>query len=90
MLVARTVQACLPIFLVAFCRPLHAGVLTALGIDQINYTPPEDAAKQDIERWKKEDAMYETAKQLVDFAVKAHMEMFGAKYSINSAAQRNE
>jgi hypothetical protein len=50
----------------------------------------EDAARQDIERCKKEDAMYETAKQLVDTAVKAHMEMFGvdretASCWINSA-----
>ncbi len=39
--------------------------------------PTEDAARQDIERCKKEDAMYETAKLLVDIAVKAHMQMHG-------------
>ena len=37
--------------------------------------PTEDAARQDIERCKKEDAMYETAKLLVDTAVRAHMQM---------------
>jgi hypothetical protein len=52
----------------------------------------EDAAKQDIERCKKEDAMYETAKQLVDAAMTAHAEMFGisretASYWIRSAAE---
>ena len=35
----------------------------------------EDAARQDIERCKKEDEMWETAKLLFDIAVKAHMQM---------------
>jgi hypothetical protein len=55
----------------------------------------EDAAKEDIERCKREDAMYETAKQLVDFAVKAHMEVFGvdretARYWVNSAMETTD
>ncbi len=50
----------------------------------------EDAAKQDIERCEREDRMYETAKQLVDTAIKAHMQMHGvdretARYCVNSA-----
>ncbi len=45
--------------------------------EQVNTYLTEEAAKQDIERCKKEDAMYETAKQLVDTAIKAHMQMFG-------------
>jgi hypothetical protein len=58
----------------------------------VNTYATEDAAKEDIERCKREDAMYETAKQLVDFAVKAHMEVFGvdretARYWIHSAAE---
>ena len=55
----------------------------------------EDAAKQDIERCKKEDTMYETAKQLVDTAINAHMERFGvaretARYWVSSAAETAE
>jgi hypothetical protein len=45
--------------------------------EQVAAYPTEDAARQGIERCKKEDAMYETAKQLVDTAIKAHMQMFG-------------
>ena len=51
----------------------------------------EDAAKKDIERCEREDEMFETAKILVDIAVKAHMKTFGvdretASYWIRSAA----
>ena len=35
------------------------------------------AAQRDIERCKREDAMHETATQLVDIAIKAHMRKFG-------------
>src|SRR4030095_6881733 len=52
-------------------------VIDPWGERLVDVFPTEDAARQDIERCKKEDAMYETAKQLVDTAVKAHMEMFG-------------
>ncbi len=45
--------------------------------EQVGTYPTEDAAKRDIERCQREDAMYETAKQLVDIAIKAHMERFG-------------
>ncbi len=50
----------------------------------------EDAAKRDIERCKREDAMWETAKSLVDAAIRTHMEIFGvdretARYWISSA-----
>jgi hypothetical protein len=60
--------------------------------EQVNSYLTEETAKQDIERCKKEDAMYETAKQLVDTAIKAHMQMFGvdretARYWIRSAAE---
>jgi hypothetical protein len=52
--------------------------------------PTEDAARRDIERCKKEDAMWETAKLLVDAAIKAHMQLHDvdretASYWINSA-----
>jgi hypothetical protein len=55
----------------------------------------EEAAKQDIERCVKEDAMYESAKKLVDAAMTAHAEMFGisretASYWIRSAAETVE
>jgi|SRR4030095_1312105 hypothetical protein len=56
----------------------------------VDVFPTEDAAKQDIERCKKEDAMYETAEQLVNIAIEAHMQKFGvdretARYWISSA-----
>jgi len=67
-------------------------VIDPWGEQLVNTYPTEDAARQDIERCKREDAMYETAKQLVDTAVKAHMQMFGvdretASYWIHSAAE---
>ena len=61
----------------------------------VNRYTTEDAAEQDIERCKREDAMYQTAKQLVDTAIKAHMQMFGvdretASYWIRSAAEASD
>jgi hypothetical protein len=59
--------------------------------EQLEHTyPTEDAARQDIERCKREDALWETAKLLVDTAIKAHMEIHDvdretAAYWINSA-----
>jgi len=58
--------------------------------EQVDTYPTKEAAQQDIERCKKEDAMYETAKQLVDIAIKAHMHMHGvdretARYWVCSA-----
>ncbi len=52
----------------------------------------EDAAKRSIEQCQKEDAMYETAKQLIESAVTAHMELFNvsreiAGYWIRGAAE---
>ncbi len=63
--------------------------------EQVGTYLTEEAAKQDIERCKKEDAMYETAKQLVDTTVKAHMQMFRvgretASYWIRSASETVE
>jgi hypothetical protein len=58
--------------------------------EQVNTYRTEDAAKKDLERCKREDAMWESAKFLVDIAIKTHMEMYGvdrdtARYWINSA-----
>jgi hypothetical protein len=39
--------------------------------------PTEEAAQQDIARCKREGEMYETAQQLVDIAIEAHMRKFG-------------
>lgn len=52
----------------------------------------EDAAKRSIEQCQKEDAMYGTAKLLMESAVMAHMEQFNisreiAGYWIRSAAE---
>ena len=60
--------------------------------ETVNTYPTVEAAQQDIERCEREDAMYEMAKQLVDTAVKAHMERFGvaretARYWIFSASE---
>ena len=55
----------------------------------------EHEAKQDMARCLREDAMYETAKQLVYAAMTAHAEMFGisretASYWIRSATEAVE
>jgi len=62
---------------------------------QVGRYATEEAAKKDIERCKREDTMYETAKQLVDAAMTAHAEMFGisrdaASYWIRSASEAVE
>jgi hypothetical protein len=44
--------------------------------EEVNTYLTEEAAKLDIERCKQQDAMYETAKQLVETAIKTHMQMF--------------
>jgi hypothetical protein len=52
-------------------------VIDPWGEQLVDTYPTEDAARQDIERCQKEDTMWETAKLLVDTAIKAHMEMHG-------------
>ena len=64
-------------------------VIDDLG-EPVGRYPTEEAAQQDIERCKKEEAMWETAKLLVDAAIKAHMQIHDvdretAAYWINSA-----
>ena len=63
--------------------------------EQVNAYPTEEAARQDIERCRKEDAMYEGAKMLVDIAIKTHMERFGvgretAPYWTSSAVEASD
>jgi hypothetical protein len=65
-------------------------VIDPWGDHLVELFPTEDAAKQEIERCKKNDEVWEAAKLLVDTAIKAHMEMFGvdretARYWISSA-----
>ena len=65
-------------------------VIDPWGEQLVNTYPTEDAARQDIERCKKEEAMWETAKLLVDAAIKAHMQIHDvdretAAYWVNSA-----
>jgi hypothetical protein len=65
------------------------------GGERMNTYPTEEAAKNDIERHEKEDAMYKTAKRLVDAAMTTHAEMFSisretASYWIRSAAETKE
>jgi len=67
-------------------------VIDPWGEQLVNTYPTIEAARQDIERCKREDAMYETAKQLVDTAIKAHMQMFEvdretARYWVSSAGR---
>jgi hypothetical protein len=65
-------------------------VIDPWGEQLVETYPTEEAARQDIERCQKEDAMWETAKLLVDAAIKAHMQIHDvdretAAYWINSA-----
>jgi hypothetical protein len=65
-------------------------VIDPWGEPLVDTYPTEDAARQAIERCKKEEAMWETAKLLVDAAIKAHMQIHDvdretASYWINSA-----
>jgi hypothetical protein len=58
--------------------------------EQVGTYPTEAAAGHDIGRCKKEDAMYAAAKQLVDTAIKAHMQMHSvdretARYWVSTA-----
>jgi hypothetical protein len=52
-------------------------VLDPWGEYLVDMFPTRKAAQQDIARCKKEDAMYETAKQLVDIAIETHAQKFG-------------
>jgi hypothetical protein len=66
-------------------------VIDPWGERLVDVFPTVDAAKQDIERCQREDAMYETAKQLVHIAIETHMQKFGvdcetARYWIRSAS----
>jgi hypothetical protein len=65
-------------------------VIDPWGERLVDTFPTREAAEKDIERCKKKDAMYETAKQLVDIAIEAHAQKFGtdretAEYWIHSA-----
>jgi len=51
--------------------------------EKVGRYPTEEAAKSDIERCKRDDAMYESAKRLVDIAIKAHMKMFAVERDIS-------
>lgn len=64
-------------------------VIDDLG-EPVGRYPTEEAALQDIKRCLKEDAMWESAKLLVDMAIKTHMQLHDvdretASYWINSA-----
>jgi hypothetical protein len=68
----------------------HFIVIDPWGERLVNDYPTEEAAEEDIVRCRKEDAMWETAKHLVDIAVKAHMDVHDvdrktARYWIRSA-----
>ena len=49
-------------------------IIDAVG-NQVGIYPTEEAAQQAVERRRKQDAMLETAKLLLENAVKAHMQI---------------
>jgi hypothetical protein len=51
-------------------------VIDPWGEQLVDLFPTKEAAEKDIEGCKREDAMYETAKQLVDIAIEAHIQKF--------------
>ena len=51
-------------------------VLDPWGEYLVDMFPTREAAQKDIERCKREDAMFETAKQLVDTAIEVHAQKF--------------
>ena len=60
--------------------------------ETVGVYPTQDAVEQEIERCKKDDATWESAKLLVDTAIKAHTEKHEidrgtAQYWIRSAAE---
>jgi hypothetical protein len=70
-------------------------VIDPWGEKLVNTYPTEDAAQRDIERCQKEDEMWETAKLLVDIAIKTHMQRHGvdretARYWVNSAMETTD
>ena len=52
-------------------------VIDPWGERLVDIFPTLEAAQKDIERCTRKDEMYETAKQLVDIAIEAHMQKFG-------------
>jgi hypothetical protein len=65
-------------------------VLDPWGEYLVDLFPTRDAAQRDIERCKREEEMYDTAQQLVEIAIQAHMQKFGvdretAEYWIHGA-----
>ena len=65
--------------------------LDAAGV-HVGIYPNEEAARQGVERRRKQDAMLETAKLLLDTAAKTHMQIHGvdretALYWIRSASE---
>jgi hypothetical protein len=54
---------------------IHFTVIDPAG-EQVDTYSTKEAAEGDIECCKKDDKMYESAKQLVDTAIRPHMQMF--------------
>jgi hypothetical protein len=67
----------------AKCRIESAGsqftIIDACG-DQVGIYPTEEAARQAVERRRKQDAMLETAKLVLENAVKSHMQIHGVDH----------
>jgi hypothetical protein len=60
------------------------------GEQLVDVFPTEEAAQKDIERCQREDALYETARQLVEISEDVLMQKFGvdrktAEYWVSSA-----
>ncbi len=70
-------------------------VIDPWGERLVDVFPTEEAAKEDIERCKREDALYEPGMQLVDITIEAHAQRFGidretARHLICSAAETTD
>jgi hypothetical protein len=67
-------------------------VIDPWGERLVDVFPTEEAAKEEIERCKREDALFETARQLVEISEEVLMQKFGidrktAQYWISSAME---
>jgi hypothetical protein len=58
----------------------HQFTIIDVAGNQVGLYPTEEAARQAVERRRKQDAMLETANLLLENAVKAHMQIHGVDH----------
>jgi hypothetical protein len=66
------------------CAGRQFKVIDPWGEQLVDLFPTKEAAQKDIERCKREDALYEKAKQLAKIDIQAHAQ----KFRIDREAQR--